>query len=62
VLSVLAGNVFPRLPFPLRWRLRLMHLFAQLQRFVPLAPRRPRFSLLEAPLENGEPVSLPSAG
>ncbi|HYG65392.1 MAG TPA: hypothetical protein VEL74_22615, partial [Thermoanaerobaculia bacterium] len=62
ILSVLAGNVFPRPPFPLRWRLGLMHLLARLQRFVPLAPRRPRFSLLADPAETpetSEAVSLP---
>lgn len=46
-LSVLAGYVFPRPSFALRWRLRLLDLFVRLNRFVPLAPRRQRFSLLE---------------
>lgn len=46
-LSVLAGYVFPRPTFALRWRLRLLDLFVRLNRFVPLAPRRQRFSLLE---------------
>ncbi|MFP5289304.1 MAG: NAD(P)/FAD-dependent oxidoreductase [Thermoanaerobaculia bacterium] len=45
-LSVLAGYVFPRPSFALRWRLRLLWLFVRLNRFVPLVPRRQRFSLL----------------
>jgi flavin-dependent dehydrogenase len=45
VLSVLAGNVFPRPPFPLRWRMGLMSFLTHLQRHVPVAPRQPRFSL-----------------
>lgn len=49
VLSVLAGNVFPRPPFPLRWRMRLMDVLTRLQRHVPVAPRQPRFSLLAEP-------------
>ena len=47
VLSVLAGYVFPRPSFALRWRLWLMGMFVRVNRFLPLAPRRQRFSLLE---------------
>lgn len=46
VLAVLAGYVYPRPSFALRWRLRLLELMVQLNRFAPLAPRRERFSLL----------------
>lgn len=46
VFSVLAGNVFPRPAFSLRWRLRLFELFVRLNRRLPLVPRRERFSLL----------------
>jgi flavin-dependent dehydrogenase len=46
-LALLAGYVFPRPPFAVRWRVKLMDLFAFVNRFVPLVPRRDRFSLLE---------------
>jgi hypothetical protein len=46
-LSLLAGYVFPRPPFAVRWRVKLMDFFAFINRFVPLVPRRERFSLLE---------------
>ncbi|HEX3532246.1 MAG TPA: NAD(P)/FAD-dependent oxidoreductase [Thermoanaerobaculia bacterium] len=45
-MSILAGNVFPRPAFALRWRFALMSLFARINRYVPLVPRRERFSLL----------------
>jgi flavin-dependent dehydrogenase len=45
-LSVLAGYVFPRPSFALRWRMNLLYFFMHLNRFVPLVPRRQRFSLL----------------
>lgn len=48
VLSLLAGNVFPRPPFSLRWRLKLFEQFVRLNRRFPLVPRRERFSLFEA--------------
>lgn len=62
VLSVLAGNVFPRPAFPLRWRMRLMDLLTRLQRHVPIAPRQPRFSLFDEPSPEAEGEPLPSAG
>ena len=46
-MSILAGNVFPRPPFPLRWRFALLGLFTYINRFVPLVPRRERFSLFQ---------------
>ena len=46
VLSVLAGQVFPTLPFALRWRMRLFDLLVMLNRHFPLVPRRNRFALL----------------
>jgi flavin-dependent dehydrogenase len=52
VLSVLAGSVFPRPVFALRWRSALMTLFVRLNRHLPLVPRRRHFSLLAA--EGGE--------
>lgn len=45
-MSILAGNVFPRPVFALRWRFALLGLFARINRYVPLVPRRERFSLL----------------
>ena len=54
VISILAGHVFPRPPFKLRWRLSLFFLFMRINQFVPLVPRRKRFSLLEE-----EPQELP---
>jgi hypothetical protein len=46
VISILAGHVFPRPPFALRWRLWLFFFFMNVNKVVPLVPRRPRFSLL----------------
>ena len=46
-MSLLAGYVFPRPSFGVRWRVKLMDLFALVNRFVPIAQRRERFSLLE---------------
>jgi flavin-dependent dehydrogenase len=48
VLSILAGQVFPRPAFALRWRLQLFYALQRLNRHVPLVPRRHRFSLLKA--------------
>jgi flavin-dependent dehydrogenase len=48
VLTIVAGHVFPRPTFALRWRLQALRFFATLQRFVRLAPRLPRFSILAA--------------
>jgi len=53
VIGVLAGNVFPKPDFALRWRMRLFELFIRMQRYVPLAPRRQSFSLLRT-----EPMPL----
>lgn len=54
VISILAGHVFPRPPFALRWRLALFFLFMRVNQYVPLVPRRNRFSLLDQ-----EPQELP---
>jgi flavin-dependent dehydrogenase len=45
-MSILAGNVFPRPSFALRWRFQLLQLFVRINRYFPLVPRRERFSLL----------------
>lgn len=59
VISVLAGQVFPRPRWCLRWRLRLFDVFIWLHRFVQLAPRRRSFSLLET--EPSGPAEMPRA-
>jgi flavin-dependent dehydrogenase len=46
VISVLAGQVFPKIPWKLRWRLWLFAACLHINRFIPLVPRRKRFSLL----------------
>src|SRR5207248_10231189 len=46
VISILAGHVFPKPPFKLRWRLWLFELCRMVNMFVPLVPRRKPFSLL----------------
>ena len=55
LLAVLAGHVFPRPAFWIRWRYRLMELFVSLQHRVPLVPRLEHFSLLRA-----EPTTISS--
>ncbi|MEZ5330625.1 MAG: NAD(P)/FAD-dependent oxidoreductase [Thermoanaerobaculia bacterium] len=50
VTTALAGFVFPRPSFRVRWRLRLFDLLVDLQERWPLVPRRDGWSLLrEAP-------------
>jgi flavin-dependent dehydrogenase len=39
-MSILAGNVFPRPAFALRWRFALLGLFSHINRAIPLVPRR----------------------
>ena len=45
VISVLAGQVFPKPPFALRWRLALFHAFVKAQAKWALVPRHARWSL-----------------
>ena len=63
-MSMLAGNVFPRPAWALRWRFQLLGFFAWLNRYVPLVPRRERFSLLAepAPAANAAGETAPFAG
>jgi flavin-dependent dehydrogenase len=49
VISILAGHLFPRTSFDLRWRLWAFRGFVALQRLMPVAQRRQIFSLLEGP-------------
>ena len=52
VISALAGSVFPRAVWPLRWRLWFYHLCVRAQHYFPLVPRRAECSLLdESPAE-----------
>jgi flavin-dependent dehydrogenase len=52
IISVLAGNVFPKPPWCLRWRLWFFELCVWLNKFLPLVPRRANFSLVaQAPEE-----------
>jgi 2-polyprenyl-6-methoxyphenol hydroxylase-like FAD-dependent oxidoreductase len=46
MISLLAGNVFPRPVWALRWRMRLFELFMIAQRYFPLVPHRSDFSLM----------------
>ncbi|MCC6660291.1 MAG: tryptophan 7-halogenase [Phycisphaerales bacterium] len=49
VIAVLAGHVFPRPVFALRWRLRLFKTLLDIhERIRPLVPKQPNFSLLTA--------------
>jgi flavin-dependent dehydrogenase len=58
VISALAGNVFPHPPWSLRWRLRLFHLCVELNKFIPMVPRRKEFSLLaQTPVDREEAVT-----
>jgi flavin-dependent dehydrogenase len=48
VLAVLAGNVFPRPAWRLKWRLKAFDACVQLNRKLALVPRQNQFSLLAA--------------
>ena len=57
VISILAGHVFPRPPFALRWRLWLFFACMQVNKVLPLVPRRKPFSLMAS-----EAMDLPQIG
>jgi hypothetical protein len=57
IISILAGHVFPRPPWALRWRLWLFDFFRIVNTFVPLVRRRKRFSLFDE-----QPQELPRMG
>ncbi len=46
VISLLAGNVFPKPIWKLRWRMRAFELCVFLQKYIALVPRRKEFSLI----------------
>ncbi|MGB7159703.1 MAG: NAD(P)/FAD-dependent oxidoreductase [Tepidisphaeraceae bacterium] len=54
IISILAGNVFPKPVWALRWRLYLFELCVWLQHYVALCPRRRKCKLVEE-----KPVELP---
>ncbi|HEY1921838.1 MAG TPA: NAD(P)/FAD-dependent oxidoreductase [Tepidisphaeraceae bacterium] len=61
VIGVLAGNVFPRPPWKLRWRLRFFDFLVKWNRKRQLVPRRRRFSLLKsnpAPVDQSASAGL----
>lgn len=45
VIAVLAGQVFPKPAWAVRWRMRAFYACVALQNWVPLVPRRDGFSL-----------------
>jgi len=52
VISALAGQVFPKPVWSLRWRLMFFDLCVQVQEFIPLCPMRAECSLLnETPVD-----------
>jgi flavin-dependent dehydrogenase len=55
VISILAGQVFPRPVWGLRWRLWLFYVCEWLQNYVPMVPHRPGCSLLA---EESQPIAL----
>ncbi len=58
VISTLAGAVFPKPSWKLRWRLKFFEFCVWAQQYVPLVPRRAHCSLLKGPPPDG----LPSSG
>lgn len=45
LFTLLSGHIFPRPPWPVRWRQRLMEAFVPLQERFGLVPRHERYSL-----------------
>ncbi|MBB6430173.1 NAD(P)/FAD-dependent oxidoreductase [Algisphaera agarilytica] len=58
VIAVLAGQVFPRPSWAVRWRMRAFYACVALQQWLPLVPRRPGFSLLA---ETPQPATSPQS-
>ena len=61
IISVLAGQVFPKPVWALRWRLWLFHAMVRLQRWFELVPRRAEWSLLSAAAISDSAETLPLA-
>ena len=60
VLSVLAGNVFPKTPWPMRWRMWLFNLNVWVNRYIQLVPRQEHFSLVNSRLPQSSAVEGPA--
>ena len=58
VLAALAGHVFPRPIWAIRWRLALFNFFVALNRWKALVPRRKKMSLMA----DGSPAPAPHDG
>jgi flavin-dependent dehydrogenase len=59
IISVLAGQVFPKPVWALRWRMWFYALCVRAQEWLPLVPRKPEFSMMgEQPM----PIPLAAAG
>jgi flavin-dependent dehydrogenase len=52
-LSLLAGAVFPRPPLGVRWRMAVLYALLAVHERIPLAPRRPTYTLSEMAPEPG---------
>jgi flavin-dependent dehydrogenase len=62
IISLLAGQVFPKPCFALRWRLWFFELCVALNKHFPLVPRRPEFSLVAAaPVPRANQIQTASA-
>ena len=60
VISVLAGRVFPRPRWSVRWRMRLFYACVAAQRRVSLVPRRQGFSLMGSDAPAAAEVASPT--
>lgn len=61
-ISILAGHVFPKPRWSLRWRIRLLAQMVRIQRVFPLVARREPFSLLADAAVGSEPVERSCVG
>jgi flavin-dependent dehydrogenase len=61
VIGVLAGNVFPRPPFKLRWRLWIFDQLVKINAKRQLVTRRRRFSILKSAVAQPQPALAPVA-
>lgn len=64
IISILAGHVFPRPQFALRWRLKMFEWIVAMNRWLPLVSRHERFSLfaeeMPDPSATAQPVAVAS--
>ena len=61
VIAVLAGQVFPKPSWAVRWRMRLFYACVVAQRWLPLVPRRAGFSLLSEAPQPATPTPEPKS-